>query len=933
MDTLNKYVFTRMTPDNAKKDTIDVYKQDVRSTITDTIYQIPLTAIANESNGWIVGLSNDSTEPPIPTLHVEEWSKTFKGGCKARIAYKDQNNSIHYAYPAELTSVTAYVKPEGWTQPNYYCELSVETLVPVQQLSLKGCRNIQSIIIPDEVSSIGSFQNCRELEYLSFQARTTIEELQASAFFNTALKELTLPDSLTSIGKGAFPPESTPNVILHMSYKTYCKFREQLDNAYGTSYFNHDIRFQTDDNVIAQRPVQNNENYAIRSLDIPVKTILSIGDCAFAGYKNLSAITLPSTLLSVGYTLLSGCDNLLSCYIYDNGSHSVDEGVERIAIPDGMFYKCGSLISVMLPRNTEQIGGHAFYECSSLQSITLPYCKTGLKFKGALNVFEAGHSSYHFAKSGLSSIQFYPKDDISEAKGICRECSNLQQLILPSECSVIPESAFMSCQLTSIQLPDTVEKIQPYAFEHGFNNENSYTLRIPEKCVGIGDYAFKDVSATNLVCASSLISIGDYAFYQSSQTNSIASQIKTQNTNIGTAAFANTAIKSFDILRTGEDATHTIGTSAFANCNSMVSAGIQTLTAQHCNISIGDWAFAGCTELSRADFGKQSVNVNYIGQHAFDGCSKLTAYSIGNKTKTTSDIEKIPDYCFNKCSKFSTIAFESNPEKITQIGKSAFAGIGGTKDFNVKQLTALTNIDVSAFSECPTLTSFTFSAPGLTSIGNYAFANCANLKQITLGSGIKNTQIAKIQNLGKYPFSGCPALTGIVNATLSDLSAEYDAAMLGLDGLTTGMTLSSQLFYNASNLTGALTVNIQKAQASCFNGCNNLTSINCGNLTTLTASTYMFQNCTNLQKVILSNMTKPGANLNAKGLFNGIAGTSSSDKKQLSVIVNSNATQPTAAEQTKWTNASTGWLCRNTKVHIIKNGNPPTDVLTTVEFN
>ena len=131
MDTLNKYVFTRMTPDNAKKDTIDVYKQDVRSTITDTIYQIPLTAIANESNGWIVGLSNDSTEPLIPTLHVEEWSKTFKGGCKARIAYKDQNNSIHYAYPAELTSVTAYVKPEGWTQPNYYCELSVETLVPV----------------------------------------------------------------------------------------------------------------------------------------------------------------------------------------------------------------------------------------------------------------------------------------------------------------------------------------------------------------------------------------------------------------------------------------------------------------------------------------------------------------------------------------------------------------------------------------------------------------------------------------------------------------------------------------------------------------------------------------------------------------------------------------------------------------------------------
>lgn len=80
-------------------------------------------------------------------------------------------------------------------------------------------------------------------------------------------------------------------------------------------------------------------------------------------------------------------------------------------------------------------------------------------------------------------------------------------------------------------------------------------------------------------------------------------------------------------------------------------------------------------------------------------------------------------------------------------------------------------------------------------------------------------------------------------------------------------------------------------------------------------------------------MTKPGANLNAKGLFNGIAGVSTSDKKQLTVIVNSNATQPTTNEKNKWTNASTGWLCRNTTVHILKNGNPPSDVLTTVEFN
>jgi len=65
---------------------------------------------------------------------------------------------------------------------------------------------IYSVAIGPDVTSIGdnAFSGCTNLTYFSFHPNSTCTVIGANAFYNTALYDLVLPDSLTSIGTLAF---------------------------------------------------------------------------------------------------------------------------------------------------------------------------------------------------------------------------------------------------------------------------------------------------------------------------------------------------------------------------------------------------------------------------------------------------------------------------------------------------------------------------------------------------------------------------------------------------------------------------------------------------------------------------------------------------------------------------------------------------------
>mgnify|MGYP003311307449 CR=1 FL=1 len=118
--------------------------------------------------------------------------------------------------------------------------------------------------------------------------------------------------------------------------------------------------------------------------------VTNIPDEAFKDCKNLSHVTFPSTLVSVGYNAFSGCN--LSYTQYDNAKYygttdnpymvlikatsgtitSVDIHPDTKIIAGGAFASCNSLTNVIIPEGIVSINSQAFAWCNKLTSIVIP---------------------------------------------------------------------------------------------------------------------------------------------------------------------------------------------------------------------------------------------------------------------------------------------------------------------------------------------------------------------------------------------------------------------------------------------------------------------------------------------------------------------------------------------------------------------------------
>ena len=132
--------------------------------------------------------------------------------------------------------------------------------------------------------------------------------------FNENVKNVILPESLTSIGDNAF---------------TYCR--------------------------------------GLTSITIP-DSVTSIGYRAFHACSGLTSITIPDSVTSIGHEAFSGCSKLTSVII-GNGVTSIG---------DSAFESCFNLASITIPDSVTSIGSSTFSGCKSLTSITIPDSVTSI---------------------------------------------------------------------------------------------------------------------------------------------------------------------------------------------------------------------------------------------------------------------------------------------------------------------------------------------------------------------------------------------------------------------------------------------------------------------------------------------------------------------------------------------------------------------------
>jgi hypothetical protein len=96
----------------------------------------------------------------------------------------------------------------------------------------------------------------------------------------------------------------------------------------------------------------------LTSISIP-QSLTSIEPAAFVGCTSLTSLTLPAGLTSISTQLFLNCFNLSTL--------TIPSGVTNIG-PQA-FYNCSNLTTLTIPRSVSYIGDNAFQSCSNLKAV------------------------------------------------------------------------------------------------------------------------------------------------------------------------------------------------------------------------------------------------------------------------------------------------------------------------------------------------------------------------------------------------------------------------------------------------------------------------------------------------------------------------------------------------------------------------------------
>lgn len=103
-----------------------------------------------------------------------------------------------------------------------------------------------------------------------------------------------------------------------------------------------------------------------RHVEIPAKIkgydVVTIGDEAFRGNRNVLRVTIPDSVTSIGSFAFAECPKLQSVEL--SGS------VSRIS--DGAFYRCPKLAQLTIPEGVTALDPMTFYDCYAL-TVTAPH--------------------------------------------------------------------------------------------------------------------------------------------------------------------------------------------------------------------------------------------------------------------------------------------------------------------------------------------------------------------------------------------------------------------------------------------------------------------------------------------------------------------------------------------------------------------------------
>ena len=254
-----------------------------------------------------------------------------------KITEEEKKNAVRDEYGA-LYTADGLKLIKG---PNFETSYTIKKgTVIIGDRSFEGCESLQSINIPDSVTSIGdsAFWGCKSLQ--SINIPDSVTSIGFGAFlFCTSLKSINIPDSVTSIGFGAF---------------NGCESLIKVDICNKNYYTQDNMLIYSQGNVVSC--------WSQKEHIVLPDSVTSIVNGAFIGCKSLKSINIPDSVTSIGNYAFMWCESLQSINIPDSVT----------SIGNSAFCDCRLLNSVIIPDSVTSIGNYAFMWCESLKYIIIP---------------------------------------------------------------------------------------------------------------------------------------------------------------------------------------------------------------------------------------------------------------------------------------------------------------------------------------------------------------------------------------------------------------------------------------------------------------------------------------------------------------------------------------------------------------------------------
>lgn len=434
--------------------------------------------------------------------------------------------------------------------------------------------NVSSVFIPATVRSIGShaFIYCDALTTVTFAEGSQLKSIGSNAFWGSEhlypkFKEIKIPDSVETIGNGAFRHcQNLERITLPSALQT-------LSNGtfYGCA--------------------------ALSEVTFPA-SLKTIEKSAFGYCRNLSEVKLPASLTTIQSYVFNGCSALKTVF-YDGSlaqwNHiTANKDADNDADKDVLGYSCPSLVTgdytaqfisvkddpfaypppktvtitkytgtestVILPSTISswpvtKIGEDALKDNTTITSVTIPASVTEIgsnAFAGCTNltsVHYAGDWSNLTIQSGNPAVQDAANEQLFDFEFTPDNTAVIvtnykyngaaADVTIPSRykgkpVTTIGHAAFFNSAVTSVTIPDSVTSISDDAF---VNCPQLTNISIPNSVTYIGFFAFGScTSLKSITLPSSLSSISGALFSGCSQLTTI--HIPVSVTSIGNNAFA-----------------------------------------------------------------------------------------------------------------------------------------------------------------------------------------------------------------------------------------------------------------------------------------------------------------------------------------------------------------------------------------------------------